>query len=137
MSYGGAWTNKLIIEVLSGVFTTSNVGYTRIGSFVLTPEQYNPILLVADIQLIAVLETSAGAFDAYLRLFNVTTASVVGSDPMLETLSVAPVIMDDVFTPDAGQNLYEVQLRMNGGLPPNTVTCSHCRIEVFWPDYGV
>lgn len=133
MSYEGASANLVTIPVVGGVVAVDTNGYTRVGSFFLDMTSFIGLEPAADLAVI--LETTDVANNADVRVYNVTTSSVLGADPLLTTTSLTPVRLSTVIVPTAGGNLYELQMRMRVGLAPDQVTCSNAFVLISWSDY--
>lgn len=79
----------------------------------------------------AIIETTNASDAAEIRLFNVTTASVVASST-LSTTSITPVLVSSAVTLAAGANLYEAQLRLQTTGAPNRAACKQAQLILEW-----
>ena len=125
MSFRGKGKEQDVIYALSGVVTTSLNGYIRLGSFIIDDALYlNP---TASIEV--VLEDSNSNW-CDIRLYDVTGMAVVDADPLVSTQSATPALATTAFTLSSGATLYELQMKMRGGVAPDTVLCSSARVTI-------
>lgn len=124
----GSKKDKYERTLVAAIESAENTGFTTIGSTIITPEDY---VNTSGTTWEAILETTSGADAAEIRLFNVTTASVVAGS-VLSTASLTPVLVSASVTLAAGQNLYEAQLRLQTTGAPNRATCKQAQLIIQW-----
>lgn len=124
----GAKRDRYERSIVASLESTEQTGFTAIGSTVIDPADF---VNVAQITWQAIIETTNAADAAEIRLFNVTTSTVVGSST-LNTVSLSPVLVSANVTLAAGANLYEAQLRLTTTGTPNRATCKQAQLIVSW-----
>lgn len=116
-------------SIVSGVQSTDSTTWTRVGSAIL-----DPIMLLnvnPDAIWSVVAETTDVADPTQVRLFNVTTATVVAGSVM--TFSGTSSSQQQTFIALAnGSNIYEVQLRLTVTGTPNRAICTQAQIIIDW-----
>lgn len=124
----GAKFDKYERTIVAAAEDTDLTGFVSIGSTVINPADYPN---TTSVLWQAIIETTLGADPAEIRLYNVTTAAVVGSST-LSTASLTPVVVSANVTLAAGANLYEAQLRLQTTGSPNRATCKQAQIIINW-----
>lgn len=114
--------------IVGGVEDTDQTGFVAIGTTVIDTGDF---INIDTVTWEAVLETTDGGDPAEIRLFNVTTASVVAGS-ILSTTSLTPVLVSSTITLASGQNLYEAQLRLTTTGAPNRATCKQAQVVIDW-----
>lgn len=133
MSYRGSRANLVTITAATEGSTSSTM-YQRIGGFSLNIDEYSGKNL--EVSFEALLETTDISHYAYLRIYDVTGGSVVGTDPLFSSRSLIPEKHSDTLSLGAGDRVYEVQLRMDSGASPDVVSCAAARLNLSWSDVG-
>jgi hypothetical protein len=118
-------------SITAGVESTSQqTGFSSIGAAIsLAPEDFVNSGGTATFE--AVIETTNAADSAEIRLFNITTESVV-SGSVLSTANLIPTLVSASVTLASGVNLYEAQLRLQTTGSPNIATCKQAQLKIDW-----
>lgn len=124
----GAKRDRYERSIVASLESTENTGFTAIGSTIIDPAEF---VNTSQVLWQAIIETTNVLDGAEIRLFNVTTSSVVGSST-LSTTSLTSVLVSAAITLAAGQNLYEAQLRLQTTGTPNRATCKQAQLIVSW-----
>jgi hypothetical protein len=114
--------------IVGGLEDTDLTGFVSIGTTVLNPSQF---FNISTATWQAIIETTTAADAAEIRLFNVTTLSVVGGST-LSTTATTPTLVSAAIPLAAGQNIYEAQLRLTTTGAPNRATCKQAQIILDW-----
>ena len=114
--------------IVGGVEDTDLTGFVSIGTTVLTPAQF---VNISTVTWQAIIETTNAADAAEIRLFNVTTLTVVASST-LSTTGTTPTVVSSTITLASGTNVYEAQLRLMTTGTPNRATCKQAQILIDW-----
>jgi len=131
---GTSWTllglkqlvNDLVIA--AGIFSTDQTGFQTIGAIQIDSASFPN---TEGVTWRAIIETTNATDSAEIRLFNVTTSSVVASSTF-STTSLTPVQVGGSISLTSGVNLYEAQLRLTGTGSPDQATCKNARLTVNW-----
>lgn len=116
-------------SVVASAESTDQLGFVAIGATAIDPADYPNL---SNVIWQALIETSNAADAAEIRLFNVTTASVVASTT-LSTTSLTPVLVQfSGVTLATGVNIYEAQLRLTTTGAPNRATCKQAQLILEW-----
>lgn len=116
-------------SVVASAESTDQLGFVAIGATAIDPSDYPNL---SNVIWQALIETSNAADSAEIRLFNVTTASVVASTT-LSTTSLTPVLVQfSGVTLASGVNIYEAQLRLTTTGSPNRATCKQAQLILEW-----
>lgn len=124
----GAKADKYERTIVAASEDTDQTGFVSIGSTVIAPEDYPN---TTSVLWQAIIETTLGADQAEIRLYNVTTASVVGSST-LSTANLTPTPVSATVSLAAGVNVYEAQLRLQTTGTPNRATCKQAQLIINW-----
>lgn len=131
---GSSWTllgakkSNYERELVAGLQDTDQTGFVIVGAATINTGDY-PNTLTTTWQ--ALIETTNVADGAEIRLFNVTTFSVVAGS-VLSTTNVTPTLVTASITLAAGSNIYEAQLRLQGVGSPDRATCRQAQILINW-----
>lgn len=125
-------TKKDIYErtIVGGVESTDQTSFVTVGTTHLDLDNF---VNIQEISFQAVIETTNAADAAEVRLFNVTTATVVASST-LQSTSLTPELVTADITGNlaSGSNIYEAQLRLASTGAPNRATCKQAQILIDW-----
>lgn len=124
----GAKRDRYERSIVASLESTEQTGFTAIGSTIIDPAEF---VNTSSVVWQAIIETTNAADPAEIRLFNVTTSTVVGSS-VLSTASLSPVLVSAAVTLAAGVNLYEAQLRLQATGTPNRATCKQAQLIISW-----
>jgi hypothetical protein len=116
-------------SIVIGVQSTDLTTWTRIGSVIVDPATL--INVNPDVIWGAVAETTDAADPAQVRLFNVTTSSVVAGST-LNFSSTTSSMQQTFIALAAGNNIYEAQLRLTVTGSPNRAICTQAQIIIAW-----
>lgn len=111
-------------SALAGIGSTDQTSFVSVGAVALNPDEY-PNLQYSLWSVI--LETTNVSDSAEIRLFNLTTASLVASS-ILTTTSTSPIHVFSPINLASGLNVYEAQLRLTGAGAPDRATCKQAVI---------
>lgn len=118
------------VPIMGAEFSTDLLGYQRVAATVLDTDRFPPNAVYV---LEMVLEVNNVARTAQARLWNVTLGAEVAT---LTSTSLTPetksVDLEKTTDLAAGSNIYEAQLKMDGGALPDTVTMSSAHFRVVY-----
>jgi len=120
----GSSRHEIERSVVASLEVTDQTGFAAIGAAYLDPADYPNLIGVS---WRAVIETTDGADAAEIRLYNITTSSVVASST-LSTAALIPTVVSSAITLATGPNLYEAQLRLQTTGSPNLATCKQAQL---------
>src|SRR5690606_25765446 len=102
--------NRQVFSIASVTQSANTIGFEVISAFEFDKGNYPSI---ASVTFRSILNTTNALDPAEIRIFNVTTASVVSSS-VLSTSSTTSALVSSNITADMadGSNIYEVQLRL-------------------------
>lgn len=116
-------------SIVSGFQSTDLTTWTRIGSVIVDPATL--INVNPDVLWGAVAETTNAADPAQIRLFNVTTSSVVAGST-LNFSSTTSSLQQTFINLAVGNNIYEAQLRLTVTGSPNRAICTQAQVVIAW-----
>ncbi len=116
----GTDPHPICVPLLSGLATDTTGTWTTIGTASFSPGYYGIYTVIFQ----AILHTGNASHEARARLWNLSTASQMGST--LVSTSLTPTLEQVSFTPPAGVGLYALQIQTQTA--GQTATCSMGRL---------
>jgi len=114
--------------IVGGLESTQEVGFTSVGT---THLDLGDLVNVTRVQFQAIIETSGSSDPAEIRLFNITTGSLVANSLLSTTGTLATLVSTDIVLP-GGLNIYEAQLRVGVASTTSRVSCKQAQLLIDW-----
>jgi hypothetical protein len=115
--------------ILSSMQSTTSASFQRVGAIIINKAN---IKSTAGITFRAVLDTTNGSAASEVQLYNKNTSSYISNSLLSSTtvganIQSASLVYSDL---SAGQNVYEIYLKRNGGSGADTVYCLNAILEI-------
>lgn len=117
--------------LVSGTQVVPDDTYSRIGAATIDPSSFNVHHITFEVNFL----TSDPAYQAVIRLFNVTDNAEVALTPMT-TLSTTGSVQSATISLSNSSKVYEVQLKLATAAAGHAAACTRATINIFKDEIG-